>query len=262
MSEPSAREGGVTAKAGDPHLSLIGVSKYFGRVRALRDISLSFREGECVGLVGDNGAGKSTLVRILGGQYRPDIGTLALEGQPLDHWSTAAAQRTGIASVPQDLKLCDELDVGSNIFLNDEMTKWRLGPFGWIDKRGMAEESNRLLGLLGASIPASSTRVERLSGGQRQAIAIARALRSSPRLLLLDEPTAALGVKQSHAVLETIRRLSSQGIGVILISHNIEQVLDVCDRLVCLFQGSLMLDAPVTSLDRQQILAAMMGSQS
>ena len=250
------------SSGGSPYLEVSGVSKYFGRVRALVDIDLSFREGECVGLVGDNGAGKSTLVRILGGQYQPDVGSVLVEGLATEHWSAAASQRAGITSVSQDLNLCDELDLPGNVFLNDELTKWRIGRIGWIDKRRMATESIRLLESLGAAIPSSSTRVERLSGGQRQAIAIARALRKSPRVLLLDEPTAALGVRQSAAVLDTVRRLSANGIGVVLISHNIEQVMSVCDRLVCLFQGRLMLDATLDSLSRDRIVAAMMGSQT
>ncbi len=263
MIENGDRPGATTSAqsgGGGPYFDVINVSKYFGRIRALRDVDVSFREGECVGLVGDNGAGKSTLVRILGGQYTPDVGSIYVDGVAAEHWSVANAQRAGVTSVAQDLNLCDEFDASANVFLNDELTRWQIGRLGWIDKAGMTKKSFQLLESFGASIPSWWTKVERLSGGQRQAIAIARALRNQPRILLLDEPTAALGIRQSSAVLSAVRRLADQGIGVVLISHNIEQVLSVCDRLVCLFQGRLTLDSPVSDLNRDQIVAAMMGS--
>ena len=247
------------ARGSDPVLEVDGVSKYFERVRAVREVSLSIRPGECLGLVGDNGAGKTTLIRILSGQLAPDIGEVRVRGIPMADWSVITARREGITTVAQDLDLCDELDVPSNVFLNSEMHKWRVGPIGWVDRESMVDETNRLLQEIGASVPNTSTRVERLSGGQRQAIAIARALRGRPQLVLMDEPTAALGVRQATTTLAGIRRMIDKGIGVVFISHNLDQVLGVCDRLVAMFQGKVTLDEPVASLPRERIHAAMMG---
>ena len=236
-----------------------GVSKFFERVRALQAVSLSVRTGECLGLVGDNGAGKTTLVRIMGGRLIPDVGEIRTQGVRMTDWSVRDARRVGIATVAQDLDLCNELDVPSNVFLNAETSKWRLGPMGWMDSRRMTKDTGLLLEGIGASVPYTSAQVERLSGGQRQAIAIARALRGSPNLVLMDEPTASLGIRQANTVLDAIRRMIDSGIGVVLISHNLDHVLRVSDRLVAMFQGSITLDKPAGSLPRETILAAMMG---
>lgn len=252
---------GAPSNEGAPIMEVRGVTKYFEHVRAVRDVDLAIRAGECLGLVGDNGAGKTTLIRILSGQLVPDRGELRIRGTLMEGWSVLTARAHGIATVAQDLALCDDLDVSGNVFLNAELLKWRLGPLGWMDRTRMAAASSRLLEEVGASVPNVSSTTELLSGGQRQAIAIARALRGYPALLLLDEPTAALGVRQSQIVLASIRNLVDDGIGVILISHNLEHVLSVADRVVAMFQGTLTLDAKASAVPRETVLSAMMGSR-
>jgi ABC-type sugar transport system ATPase subunit len=240
-------------------IEVSGISKFFERVRALQGVSLSVNTGECLGLVGDNGAGKTTLLRIMNGQLTPDIGEIQVHGARMNEWSVRDAHQMGIATVAQSLDLCDELDVPSNVFLNAEIPKWRVGPIGWMDRRQIGKEAGALLDSIGASVPHSATKVERLSGGQRQAIAIARSLRGDPRLVLMDEPTAALGIRQARTILTSIRRMVDRGIGVVIISHNLDHVLSVSDRLVTMFQGAITLDEPAGAIRRESILAAMMG---
>lgn len=243
-------------------IEVSGISKFYERVRALHGASLAVKTGECLGLVGDNGAGKTTLLRIMNGELAPDIGEIRVHGEPMKGWSVRAAREVGIATVAQNLDLCDELDVPGNVFLNAEIPKWRLGPIGWMDRRRIANETKDLLESIGAFVPHSSNKVERLSGGQRQAIAIARSLRGNPRLVLMDEPTAALGIRQANTILASIRRMVENGIGVVIISHNLDHVLSVSDRLVTMFQGAITLDEEATSIPRERILAAMMGHRT
>lgn len=217
--------------AGEVILSLKGVSKKFGAVSALTDIDLEVRAGEVVALVGDNGAGKSTLVKILAGVHQPTTGSIEFMGQPVILDSSATALKLGIATVFQDLALCENLDVVANLFLGHE-----LGPM-WLDEVQMEVRAWTLLKELAARIPSVREPIASLSGGQRQSVAIARSLLLDPFIIMLDEPTAALGVAQTAEVLNLIERVRARGLGVILISHNMEDVRAVADRIVVLRLG-------------------------
>lgn len=219
------------AGRGEPVISLRHVSKNFGAVSALTDIELDVHAGEVVALVGDNGAGKSTLVKVLAGVHQPSSGTIRFMGRETAIASPAAALDLGIATVFQDLALCENLDVVANIFLGREKDPWRL------DEVGMEVRAWTLLGELAARIPSVREPVASLSGGQRQTVAIARSLLLEPKLIMLDEPTAALGVAQTAEVLNLIERVRDRGLGVIVISHNMEDVRAVADRIVVLRLG-------------------------
>jgi D-xylose transport system ATP-binding protein len=215
----------------DAVLSLRGISKHFGAVSALTDIELDIHAGEVVALVGDNGAGKSTLVKILAGVHQPSSGTMSFHGQPVTLASPRAALALGIATVFQDLALCENLDVVANIFLGQERNPLQL------DEVSMELRAWTLLKELSARIPSVREPVAALSGGQRQTVAIARSLLLDPKVILLDEPTAALGVAQTAEVLNLIERVRDRGLGVVMISHNMEDVRAVADRIVVLRLG-------------------------
>jgi D-xylose transport system ATP-binding protein len=217
--------------AREPVLSLRGVSKRFGAVAALTDIDLDVHAGEVVALVGDNGAGKSTLVKILSGVHVPSAGTMTFCGQPVVLKDPGASLALGIATVFQDLALCENLDVVGNIFLGKELRPLHL------DEVSMEVKAWKLLNELSARIPSVRIPVASLSGGQRQTVAIARSLLLEPKLILLDEPTAALGVAQTAEVLDLIERVRDKGLGVVMISHNMEDVRAVADRIVVLRLG-------------------------
>ncbi|TKT74619.1 ATP-binding cassette domain-containing protein [Aquamicrobium sp. LC103] len=214
-----------------PVLSLRGVSKNFGAVSALADIDLDVHAGEVVALVGDNGAGKSTLVKILAGVHQPSAGEIAFHGKPVTLANPSAALKLGIATVFQDLALCENLDVVANIFLGREINPFQL------DEVSMEIRAWTLLNELSARIPSVREPVASLSGGQRQTVAIARSLLLEPTVILLDEPTAALGVAQTAEVLDLIERVRERGLGVVMISHNMEDVRAVADRVVVLRLG-------------------------
>ena len=216
---------------GELLLSLRGVSKRFGAVSALTGIDLDVRAGEVVALVGDNGAGKSTLVKILSGVHQPTEGTLSFRGRPVTLAGPSDALALGIATVFQDLALCENLDVVANIHLGQERDPWRL------DEVAMELRAWTLLNELSARIPSVREAVASLSGGQRQTVAIARALLLDPKVILLDEPTAALGVAQTAEVLNLIERVRDRGLGVVMISHNMEDVRAVADRIAVLRLG-------------------------
>ncbi len=212
-------------------LRLRGISKNFGAVSALTDIDLDVHAGEVVALVGDNGAGKSTLVKVLAGVHAPSSGTMEFNGKPVSIADPSAALNLGIATVFQDLALCENLDVVANIFLGRELSPLRL------DEVAMETKAWTLLNELSARIPSVREVVASLSGGQRQTVAIARSLLLEPKLILLDEPTAALGVAQTAEVLDLIERVRDRGLGVLMISHNMEDVRAVADRIVVLRLG-------------------------
>ena len=212
-------------------LSLRGISKHFGAVSALTDIELDVHAGEVVALVGDNGAGKSTLVKVLAGVHQASSGTMTFAGKEVTLPDPGAALSLGIATVFQDLALCENLDVVANIFLGREV-----GPLG-LDEVAMEIKAWTLLRELSARIPSVREPVASLSGGQRQTVAIARSLLLEPKLVLLDEPTAALGVAQTAEVLDLIERVRDRGLGVVMISHNMEDVRAVADRIVVLRLG-------------------------
>lgn len=216
---------------GEVLLSLEGISKNFGAVSALSEIEMQVHAGEVVALVGDNGAGKSTLVKILAGVYPPSAGRIEFMGREVTIDNPAAALSMGIATVFQDLALCENLDVVANLFLGHELQPWRL------DEVAMEVRAWTLLQELAARIPSVREPVASLSGGQRQTVAIARSLLLSPKIIMLDEPTAALGVAQTAEVLNLIERVRDRGLGVIVISHNMEDVRAVADRIVVLRLG-------------------------
>ncbi|MEW2913994.1 ATP-binding cassette domain-containing protein [Leisingera sp. JC11] len=216
---------------GEPILRLRGISKQFGAVSALTDIELDVHAGEVVALVGDNGAGKSTLIKVLAGVHQPTAGRIEFCGRPVTLDTPGKALEMGIATVFQDLALCENLDVVANLFLGHELTPWRL------DEVQMEVRAWTLLQELAARIPSVREPIASLSGGQRQTVAIARSLLLDPHIIMLDEPTAALGVAQTAEVLNLIERVRGRGHGVILISHNMEDVRAVADRIVVLRLG-------------------------
>ena len=247
--------GPTDARSTEPVLSLTGVSKRFGAVQALSDVSLQVRAGEVVALVGDNGAGKSTLVKVIAGVYPADSGQVEVEGRPVSIDSPAAAQHIGIATVFQDLSLCDNLDVVANLFLGQERNRATV-----LDEVGMEREAWRLLKTLSAKIPSVRIPVASLSGGQRQTVAIARSLLGKPKVVMLDEPTAALGVAQTAEVLNLVETLRDRGLGVLLISHNMADVLAVADRVAVLRLGRNNGDFEVPHTTNEEIVAAITGA--
>ncbi len=243
------------APVGDSVLSLTGVGKRFGAVQALTDVSLHVKAGEVVALVGDNGAGKSTLVKIISGVYQPDGGQIVFDGKPVEVAGPAAAQELGIATVFQDLALCDNLDVVANLFLGQERSSVAV-----LDEVTMEQEAWRLLRTLSAKIPSVRIPIASLSGGQRQTVAIARSLVGKPKVVMLDEPTAALGVAQTAEVLNLVERLRETGLGVILVSHNMADVQAVADRIVVLRLGRNAADFAVEDATTAQLVAAITGA--
>ena len=228
----------MNANESTPVLALKGVSKSFGPVQALSDVDFEVQPGEVVALVGDNGAGKSTLVKTIAGIHPADGGTISSEGEDVHITSPTDAVALGIATVYQDLALCDNLDVVENLFLGREETGD--GPTGvlrQLDEVGMEKETGELLGNLAVTITDVRAEVGTMSGGQRQQVAIARSLLGEPKLVMLDEPTAALGVRQTAQVLELIKRLRERGYGVLVISHNLADVFEVADRIFVLRLG-------------------------
>lgn len=238
---------------GEKLLSLHGISKKFGAVSALSDIDLDIHAGEVVALVGDNGAGKSTLVKVLAGVHQPTTGRVEFMGKDVTLDSPAKALELGIATVFQDLALCENLDVVANLFLGHEISPWRL------DEVQMELRAWTLLRELAARIPSVREPIASLSGGQRQTVAIARSLLLDPKIIMLDEPTAALGVAQTAEVLNLIERVRARGLGVIIISHNMEDVRAVADRIVVLRLGrNNGVFTPDTS--NQDLVAAITGA--
>jgi D-xylose transport system ATP-binding protein len=229
----------MNANGSTPVLALKGVSKSFGPVQALSDVDFEVQSGEVVALVGDNGAGKSTLVKTIAGIHPPDAGTISFEGEEVSIGGPHDAVELGIATVYQDLALCDNLDVVENLFLGREETGGD-GPVAVVaplDEVGMEKQTGELLENLAVTITDVRAEVGTMSGGQRQQVAIARSLLGEPKLVLLDEPTAALGVRQTAQVLELIKRLRERGYGVVVISHNLADVFEVADRIFVLRLG-------------------------
>jgi D-xylose transport system ATP-binding protein len=221
-----------------PLLELDGVSKRFGPVQALDRVDFAVHAGEVVGLVGDNGAGKSTLVKTIAGIHSADAGRMRFDGREIKVSRPQDATHLGIATVYQDLALCDNLDVVANVFLGQEEVSPGTGEVSrQLDEAKMEHRADELLSSLAVTIPSVRTEVGTLSGGQRQQVAVARSLLGEPRVVLLDEPTAALGVPQTKQVLELIRRLRERGLGVVVISHNLANVFEVADRIVVLRLG-------------------------
>jgi D-xylose transport system ATP-binding protein len=247
--------------ADSPLLEVDGVSKRFGPVQALDRVDFEVREGEVVGLVGDNGAGKSTLVKTIAGIHSPDTGRIRFGGKEVTISRPQDATGLGIATVYQDLALCDNLDVVANIFLGQEEVSG--GPAQatrQLDEAKMEHRAGELLSSLAVTIPSLRTEVGTLSGGQRQQVAVARSLLGEPRVVLLDEPTAALGVPQTKLVLELIGHLRERGLGVVVISHNLANVFDVADRIVVLRLGRTAGDFEAEQTTEEHVVAAITGA--
>jgi len=243
-----------TTPARTPMLTMRGINKSFGAVQALTDIDLDIYKGEVVALVGDNGAGKSTLIKILAGVHPADSGTIVCDNKTVSINNPAESNRLGIATVYQDLALCDNLDVVGNLFLGHELGSMTL------NEVEMEQRAWQLLRQLSAKIPSVRIVVASLSGGQRQTVAIARSLIGEPGIVILDEPTAALGVAQTAEVLNLIERLRERGLGVVLISHNMADVQAVADRIVVLRLGRNNGEFVVGSVSYEEIIAAITGA--
>jgi simple sugar transport system ATP-binding protein len=230
---------------------------WFGGVQALRGVTLDIFPGEVLGLVGDNGAGKSTLVKILSGLHQPDSGELWIGGEQIRGLTPHGARALGIETVYQDLALCDNLDAAANVTLGQEPVRFRIGPFAAVDKKRALALTKERLTIVGARLPDLHASVRRLSGGQRQAIALARATVTAHRMIMFDEPTAALGLAQRRTTLELVRGVADQGVAVIVISHNLEDVFAVSDRIVGLRLGEITLDAPIAETTHEEVMACM-----
>ena len=235
-------------------LELQGISKYYGHVRALEEVDFELLSGEILALVGDNGAGKSTLIKVIAGAVVPDRGLILLDGQPVCIRSPQEAVALGITTVYQHLALIDTRDVLANLFLGREPSRW-----GMIDRRKMQEGARQVLAELGISIPSLTEPVGNLSGGQRQAVAIGRALLRGSRIIIMDEPTAALGVEETRRVLELTEQLRARGLSLIMISHNLHHVFSVADRITVLRGGRRVGMRRRTETTREEIVRLITG---
>lgn len=245
---------GAAPSSAAPLLSLRGIQKSFGSSRVLHGVDLDLHGGECLGLVGDNGAGKSTLSKIMSGAYLPDGGRMLLEGQAIELNGPAQARALGIEMVYQDLSLCDTIDVVGNLFLGRELRR------GWmLDQRRMLAEGSAMLAALQIRIPKLSAKVAQLSGGQRQSIAIARAVSFGPRVLLLDEPTSALAVAEVEAVLALIGRVKAQGMAVVLVTHRLQDLFRVCDRIAFMYEGTKIAERLSGETNLEEVVHLIVG---
>lgn len=248
---------------GSDNLLLVadGLGKHYGRVVALDGASLTIRRGEVHAIVGDNGAGKSTLIKILSGVIEPDSGSLSVQGKEHLFSSPREARRAGIETVFQDLALVPELDVALNFFLGRELVRaGLLGKFGLLRRHEMHTEALAALTRLGVEVKSTSQPVVKLSGGQRQSVAIARAVQGGAELVIMDEPTAALGVAQSAMVMELVKRIREDGKSVLLISHTLPEVLEVADRITVLRRGKTVVTLSAQSTSVETIIAHMTGA--
>jgi simple sugar transport system ATP-binding protein len=236
-------------------------SKRYGSVIALDGASLKIHAGEVVGLVGDNGAGKSTLVKVLSGAHQPDGGQMFLEGKEVSWESPRQALEAGVETLYQDSGLAPHLTVSENVFLGREITvKGILGKLGFLSKKKMEHEAHRDLEEVGIAVPASNRAVSQLSGGQRQAVAIGRAVAWAKKVIILDEPTNHLGARQAGEVLNIIRNAKAKGLGVIFISHTLPHVLEVTDRIVVLRLGRIVKDAPTSEFTGDTLIGTITGT--
>ncbi|MBA1138910.1 ATP-binding cassette domain-containing protein [Mesorhizobium neociceri] len=239
-------------------LELTNISKHFGAIQAVNDVSLSIEPGQVVGLMGDNGAGKSTLVKMIAGNFRPSHGDMRLEGKELILHKPSEARQHGIEIVHQDLALCNNLTAAANVYLGRELRRG-VGPFRILDYAAMYKRAGQLFAQL-----KSETRprdlVKQMSGGQRQAVAIARTMLSQAKIVLMDEPTAAISVRQVAEVLNLIRHLRDQGIAVVLISHRMPDVFDVADRVIVMRRGRKVADKRIASSSPEEVTGLITGA--
>ncbi len=249
----------VPSRASQPVLDVRGVHKRFGGVEALKGVSLELHPGEVLALAGDNGAGKSTLTKMISGVYPADEGEIRLDGRAVRFSTPEAARLAGIETIYQDLALADNLSIGANIFLGREPMRRAFGFIPVLDRRAMADAAKETMSRLDFHVDRLEAPVGRFSGGQRQAVAIGRAMYWNARVILMDEPTAALGVPEQRKVLALIRNLKAQGRGVIFISHNLQDIFAVSDRIVVLRRGSLAGERLIAETSHDEIVKLMIG---
>ena len=249
----------LPSQALQPILDVRGVSKRFGGVEALKDVSLKLFPGEVVALAGDNGAGKSTLTKMISGVYAADGGDIRLDGEVVRFSTPEAARHAGIETIYQDLALADNLSIGANIFLGREPIRRVLGMIPVLDRARMATAAQETMARLDFHVNRMDAPVGRFSGGQRQAVAIGRAMYWNARVILMDEPTAALGVPEQRKVLALIGSLKAQGRGVIFISHNLQDIFAVADRIVVLRRGSLAGERRIDQTTHDEVVKLMIG---
>ncbi len=246
---------------GVPTLELRNISKSFGAVQALRGVDFEVYDGEVVGLVGDNGAGKSTLIKTIAGVNIPDTGEIFVEGKKVSINSPQDSNKLGIETVYQDLALCDNLDVVNNLFLGREEGLGTLPLFRPLRENDMERQANNVLKQLDVKIPSVRVPVASLSGGQRQSIAVAKTILRKAKVVLLDEPTAALGVAQTRQVLNLIKRLRDQGLAVVVISHNLSDVFEVCDRVIVMRLGRRVATFDIKTTTSERVVGAITGAE-
>ncbi len=244
-----------------PVLQVKDLYKRFGGLVAVDHVSLDVYPGEVVGLLGDNGAGKSTLIKMISGAYRSDGGQILLNNEAVSFSTPMEARRRGIETIYQDLALCENLDASANIFLGRERMRRQLGLFKVLDRSYMQHEARQVLEQLDIRIPELRNPIRQLSGGQRQAVSIARAVYWNAHLMIMDEPTAALGVPEQLKVLELIRTLRSQGVPVILISHNMQDVFAVADRVIVMRRGSKSGERRISETNENEVVGLMVGAE-
>ncbi len=242
-----------------PLLEVNGALKRFGAVEALRGVDLQLVPGEVLALVGDNGAGKSTLIKAIAGVYQLDEGSIRLGGEEVHFHTPRDARQVGIETIYQDLALADQLNVGANIFLGREPVRKLLGLVPVIDNRTIKREVGQLLKRIESHIPDVDAVVRDLSGGQRQAVSIARALYWNARVVIMDEPTAALAVMETRNVQHMARQLAEEGVGVIYIGHNLVEILDIADRIAVMYRGTMVFETRAAETDQDELIRYMTG---
>lgn len=242
----------------DYRVRMNGITKRYGAIQTLDNVSMNLKAGEVLGLVGDNGAGKSTLSKVLSGAVIPDAGTIEIDGKAVQFKSPADARAAHVEMVYQDLSLCDTIDVSGNLFLGREPQRSVAG-LQFLDKSAMHRQAREMLDRLGIVIADTKLKVENLSGGQRQAIAIGRAASFEPSVLIMDEPTAALAVAEVEAVLELIRTVSARGVSVILITHRLQDLFLVCDRIQVMYEGRNVAERLVGETNIEEVVNLIVG---
>jgi ABC-type sugar transport system ATPase subunit len=237
------------------------IKKSFGSVEALKGVSISAKPGEVTAIIGDNGAGKSTLIKCISGVYSSDQGAILINGEEVNFTNPEESRSSGIETVYQTLSLIEDLSIWQNLFLNREITKG-FGPFKVLNKSKMKDEASKMLKNLDVHIPSIKSRTRRLSGGQRQAVAICRAAGWGSSVVIMDEPTAALGVRETAKVEELIKRMKTQGLAILLISHNFDQVLRLADQIWVMRQGELMAGLRADETSGDELVALITGAKS
>jgi simple sugar transport system ATP-binding protein len=242
-----------------PLLEVSNLSKHFGAIRALDDFSMRINPGEVVALAGDNGAGKTTLIKTISGVFRPTAGEIKLKGQPVDFQTPQEARDKGIETIYQDLALADNLTIGANIFLGREPMKKAFGFLPVLDRKKMADAARDTMALLDFHVSRLEAPVSNFSGGQRQAVAIGRAVYWDAQILIMDEPTAALGVPEQRKVIQLIHQLKAQGRGIIFISHNLQDIFAVSDRIIVLRRGVTAGERKISETTHDEVVKLMVG---